>query len=927
IEADQKDSGQQSGADHNSYTKNDAEPVRSYLRKELATILYIEEDKITDQKDFSKIGLDSVVGVEVINQINEKYSLSLEAQVVYDYPTVEKLAEYIAAQTDRKSEIIAESDVHQLLNNEGVEVVQSSSGTNSLQSFLREKLSEILYIESHQITDKKEFSKIGLDSVVGVELINMINSEYATDLEAGCLYEYKNLELLTAYIAETIGIKPTEEKTKLPVAEELVEKVVLSTVENSEISSFLKSQLSKILFLEEARIGNRTKFAAIGLDSVVGVELVQVINETYETDIEAGCLYEYVTIEALSEYIAKEIDTATHSVPTPKAPVSKDSSVDIKADAKAIQPVPITEFVPEPPRRGKNGKVKLAELNSFGTLTKRNAKIEAVRLSEIGSGLVTKNGKKKEVQSDISAKESAKSETSSTVSGKQQQIAIVGLGGRYPGAKTLDKFWKNLRNGKNSITEIPAERWNFNDYYTKDKADRTKTRNKWGGFIADADKFSPLFFNISPREAENMDPQERLLLEVIWATIEDAGYTSENLNHSEVGVFIGNMINQYSLMTGDIRKSAAILNGSNWSLANRLSFFYDFRGPSIVINTACSSSLTAVYMACESIRRGECRHAIAGGVNLNLHPSKWIGLSNSGMIATKNQSQSMGNGEGYIPGEGVGTILLKTLEDAEADNDHIYGVITGGHINHGGRSSGFTVPNQDGQISLSKGILEKSGLTADQIHYIETASNGSQVGDPIEINGLNAAFGGGSKKIPIGTVKSNIGHCEAASGISQLTKVLLQYRNGQLVPSINSEPMNPAINLKETPFYVQNKVSAIDKQQPFRTLINSFGAGGSNTQLIVANYIKDHEKITPVAISRLIVLSAEDENQLKRVAGNLLGYLNKLHKNEQVSLTDLAYTLQTGRVDLEYRMCLQVQSVSELKDSLKNFLSGHQNDS
>ena len=865
--------------------------------------------------------------MEVVQKINDHYNLNLEAQVFYDYSTVKLLANHIADslsdESEPENEVMTEIEKPVQVDEKIVHEKKAVSvDHNELKNYLVAKLSDVLYLDQSAITDRKEFSKIGLDSVVGVELINLINTDYNTALEASCLYEYNNLQLLTEYLADELGLigTPTVETEKTVEAESPeVEINAIPDLNSDQLKSFLRTQLSKILYIEEQKIGDRTKFSTIGLDSVVGVEVVQVINDEYQTQIEAGSLYDYPDLESLTEFVSKQLSPVTTQ--------GKELKNELK-DVETVEPVTIAEAKPqvrlvnnpvlEKPAVNSSGKIQLTDLLNFVPVSKMNAskvKLPAINLSDP----YKINGSKKAVQkADQPEQESSALFKSNNDSA---EMAIVGLGGKYPESKDLEKFWKNLRSGKNCIIEVPKERWDFNDYFSTDKTDKAKTASKWGGFIADVDKFSPLFFNLSPREAENMDPQERLLLEVIWATIEDAGYTPYTLNKDSVGVFIGNMINQYSLIAKDPNQAAAILNGSNWSLANRLSFFYDFTGPSLVINTACSSSLTAIYMACESIKRGECKYAIAGGVNLNLHPSKWIGLSKGGMIGSEGKSQSLGNGEGYVPGEGVGTVLIKPLADAIADQDYIYGIIKGGHINHGGRSAGFTVPNPNGQKSLAANALKNAGISADQIDYIETASNGSQVGDPIEMSGLQHTFKNIRKNIPIGTVKSNIGHCEAASGISQVTKVLLQFKHHELVPSINSEPLNPAIDLTNSPFFIQSEVQKIAEDQPFNALVNSFGAGGSNAQLVISKYRNIVKKSVDRNISRLIVLSGEDQDALKRIAGNLVGYLNKLPKESLVTLEQLAYTLQVGRQALESRMAIEANDPKELSKLLKGFLS------
>ncbi|MDF4005356.1 SDR family NAD(P)-dependent oxidoreductase, partial [Luteibacter sp. PPL552] len=359
-------------------------------------------------------------------------------------------------------------------------------------------------------------------------------------------------------------------------------------------------------------------------------------------------------------------------------------------------------------------------------------------------------------------------------------IAIIGLAGRYPQAENLAQFWANLSAGRDSITEIPGDRWDHTLYFDADRNAPGKTYSKWGGFLDGVDRFDPRFFNISPREAELMDPQERLFLECVHATLEDAGYTRENVaEDGNVGVFAGVMYEEYQLYGAQQQAlgDAIAAPGSPASIANRVSYVCDFHGPSMALDTMCSSSLTAIHLACESLARGGCAVAIAGGVNVSIHPNKYLVLAQGRFISAKGRCESFGEGgEGYVPGEGVGAVLLKPLAQAQADGDHIYGVIRGTAINHGGKTNGYTVPNPNAQAKVVERALRGAGVDARQVSYIEAHGTGTSLGDPIEIAGLSKAFAGWTTDTgfcAIGSAKSNIGHCESAAGIAGVTKVLL----------------------------------------------------------------------------------------------------------------------------------------------------------
>lgn len=430
-------------------------------------------------------------------------------------------------------------------------------------------------------------------------------------------------------------------------------------------------------------------------------------------------------------------------------------------------------------------------------------------------------------------------------------IAIIGMSGRYPQAENTDEFWANLTAGRDAITEIPPDRWPLDGFYEPDRATAVATGrsySKWGGFLRDFDAFDPHFFRIAPRDAYAMDPQERLFLQASWEVIEDAGYTREELarrHQRRVGVFAG------VTKSGHARHGAARLptgetvvpSLSFASLSARTSYVLDLRGPSLTIDTMCSSSLTAIHEACEHLRRGSCELAVAGGVNLYLHPSDYVELCRSTMLSSQARVRSFGSGgDGFVPGEGVGAVLLKPLARALADGDQVLAVVRGTSINHGGRSHGYTVPSPTAQAELIRDALTRAGVPAREVSYVEAHGTGTELGDPIEVQGLSLAFEGSTDErqfCAIGSVKSAIGHLEAAAGIAGVTKAVLQLRHRTLVPSLHAEELNPGIRFEETPFFVQRTLAPWESQTPRIAAVSSFGAGGSNAHVILEEYVPD----------------------------------------------------------------------------------------
>jgi amino acid adenylation domain-containing protein len=655
--------------------------------------------------------------------------------------------------------------------------------------------------------------------------------------------------------------------------------------EDSELMAktirYLSAIVSRILKLPLSQVDARVTFDKYGLDSILMIEFVKELGMSF-TGVPSTIVFEYLTIEELARYFAGKYEPTLRAI------------VGMPADAGSFNPPLVT--VPN-----------------------------HILSSSRQSILMQKPGAPQ--ARAIAVSDSRK---------KSGDIAIVGVDGRYPLANDLSEFWRNLHDGRNCISEVPEERWDHRKYYEPSKDVAGATYSKWGGFIEGVDLFDPLFFEISRAQAQLMDPQQRLFLETVWNVLESAGYTRSQLRAHRVGVFVGSMYDHYPLVPDDRKVGEFIASSTAWSIANRVSYFFGFQGPSMAVNTACSSSLTAIHLACSSIRQEECHMAIAGGINLNLHPSKWVVLSFAGMIGSSGTSKGFGDGDGYIPGEGVGCLLLKSLADAMRDGDHIYGIIKGSFVNHGGRTSGFTVPNPHAQSDLVTEALRRAEVPPESIGYIEAAANGSAIGDAIEIAGLADAFKGSGRskddKIPIGTVKSNIGHLEAASGISQVTKVLLQFRHRQLAPSIHASPLNPLIDLQSTPFRIQQdaepwhnryiEVNGKRSKVPLRAMVSSFGVGGSNAHLVLEEFVAEDRDDTAASLGNgqwLIMVSAKSVPALRDNARQLAGFLADA-QSADVSLLEMAYTLHIGREPMDERLAIVAVSKHDLSIKLDLYI-------
>ena len=526
----------------------------------------------------------------------------------------------------------------------------------------------------------------------------------------------------------------------------------------------------------------------------------------------------------------------------------------------------------------------------------------------------------------------------------QEPIAIIGLAGRYPGAQDIQAYWQNLKAGKDCITDIPPKRWSLDNFYEPviDKAiAEGKSYLQCGGFIDGFADFDPIFFGISGRETHNMDPQERLFLTCSWQVLEDAGYTKASLqrkHQGRVGVFVGITKTGFNLYAPTLwaQGQGHVPRTSFSSVANRVSYLMNFSGPSLPIDTMCSSSLTAIHEACQHLKRNECEVAIAGGVNLYLHPSNYTELCSQRMLSPEGKCRSFGEGgNGFVPGEGVGAVLLKPCSQAKRDGDHIYALIKGSAINHGGKTSGYTVPSPNAQAQVIVEALTNAQVDPRTVSYIEAHGTGTQLGDPIEISGLTKAFEQKSDDpnisndsqygyCSIGSVKSNIGHLEAAAGIAGVSKIVLQMMHKQLVPSLHVQTINPNIDFEHTPFVVQRQlstwqnptlsVSGKRQQFPLTAGLSSFGAGGSNAHIILQQYQNNQSQTLDAHYPLIVLLSAKTVTELKTQAQNLRRHLERFATSywDEQQLQRLCYTLQVGREAMPVRAITQVSDIDTL---------------
>jgi amino acid adenylation domain-containing protein len=508
------------------------------------------------------------------------------------------------------------------------------------------------------------------------------------------------------------------------------------------------------------------------------------------------------------------------------------------------------------------------------------------------------------------------------------QIAVVGLSGRFPGAADVTEFWQNLVRGVCSITEIPSDRKRYWDL--AGLANRVKTSCRWGGFLSDIECFDALFFGISPGEAALTDPQQRLFLEEAWKAIEDAGYAADTLSEGRCGVFAGvfntdyqDLLTQANALTP---KPHELMGSAASILAGRVAYHLNLRGPAVAVDTACSSSLVAIHLACQALQLGEIDVAIAGGVTLYLTQKRYHLMEQVGMLSPSGKCRPFDDAaDGTVPGEGVGVVILKRLDEAIAAGDSIYGVIVASGTNHAGKTGGITVPNMRAQLDLFTEVNRRRGIAPEEIDYIEAHGTGTKLGDPIEFEALTTMLQGvGDQRIcRLGSLKANLGHTTAAAGVVGLIKLLLALRHEKIPPQINFQNPNGHSDFVKTPLRINTVLEPWERRPGHtrRAALNSFGFAGTNGYLLLeeaAELVREGQ--AEPGGHFWIIVSARTRDALRARATALAGWLAT--SGENVSLIDLSFTLAIGRAQLEERLAFQASCLADVSAGLERFLNG-----
>lgn len=668
---------------------------------------------------------------------------------------------------------------------------------------------------------------------------------------------------VAAPIAESRSV-PVE-----PAADRAPAAVVASAPDS--LKRRLRQQIAEFLRIAPETIDDGSPFVHYGLDSLASIQLVRTLEDTYGA-LPKVLLYECRTLTELAGYLLENApgacETAAASA-APLAPAAESEHADLVGE---VSPETLTMPTPEP------------------------------------------------IATD-------------------DPVAVVGMAGIFPGSPDYHALWRRLREGADLVSEIPAERFDWRPVYGDPQREPGKTNSRWGAFIEGVDEFDAEFFSISPLEAGLMDPQQRLLLTCAWHAVEDSGHRPGELNGTDTGVFVGATSHDYDghlIRIGRDRESHASLGVGHCILSNRISYQLGLYGPSETVDTACSSSLTALHRAVRAISDGECGAAIVGGVHLNLGPRLFVALGQLGVLSPDGVCRPFDEkADGMVRGEGVGALYLKPLSRALADGDTVHGLIRGSGVGHSGRAPSMTVPNPAAQAELIASVYRRAGVDPRTVTYIEAHGTATNVGDPIEVRGLRKAFADlmGSPEnaavepwCGIGSVKSNVGHLEAAAGLIGTVKTLLAMRHGELPASVHFDTANPLLELENSPFAVVAEhrpwprlTGADGSEIPRRAGVTSLGFGGTNAHVLLEEHIAgDRPPPLEDGAPRLFVLSARSEGALRAGAGRLADHLAARHADgePELPLDDVAFTLRVGREPMPWRLALVARGTTELLERL-----------
>lgn len=875
--------------------------IISELITEFSALLYLDTEEVNIDKPFQEMGLDSILGVELIKTLNRNYQLDIKASKLYEYPTICQLAGFL--EEALSVETFLETPVETIQSDKIFKLHQVEG------DFIHGKELTFQYrfgiADNACLRDHLVFGKCVLPTDAFIELVYASLREY---------FGVEQVLLKNIKINQSLTAVPGEEYLVQVNLKELNDGALRFTISSGAGTIHLKGFVE--LDTEQTTARN---FQPEGEPVFVctAAEFSRLLPEIRGIGIYS---HRGAPFYFHASHAAVKID---FSAAAPQTYLAELMSVGL-ACAMSYAPYRLNKgnadstWLP----------YEIEEVSIFAALqaTTYNCVVYAHEDTLLSFAITDQNDQPVLYIGKLQLKPVVKERPAAITTQTNTDVAIIGMSGRFPKAQHLTEFWENLKNGVDAIEEISTAQWPGYDWYHEEPYQDGRSYSKWGGFITDTDKFDPLFFGISPAEAIIMDPQQRLYLEECWKTMEDAGYSPKALNGKKVGVFVGVGAGDYLelLQKHNAGKSGFAFAGSSQAiLAARISYFLNLTGPALAIDTACSSALVAIDRAYQSILCGESEMALAGGISLMTTPLTHIWTSQVGMPSADGRCHTFDDeANGIVSGEGVGVILLKSLAAAERDGDQILAVIKGSGINQDGRTNGMTAPNARAQRELQSGVYEKYKIDPATITYVEAHGTGTKLGDPIEVDALNTSFSKYTSQknhCAIGSVKTNIGHVGFAAGVSGLMKCILMLRHGTYVPSLHYQHTNKEIDFSAGPFYVNTTLKEwpVAAEHPRRAAVNSFGFSGTNAHIVLEEYTGTVRPAVSTAPA-IVVLSAKNKERLQERVADLHKYLS-VHSHSDIY--SISYTLQTGRESMEERLAIVCTDIITLRQQLDLYLS------
>ncbi|MBQ4839760.1 SDR family NAD(P)-dependent oxidoreductase [Pseudoalteromonas luteoviolacea] len=928
--------------------------------REVSDLLKVPQSSIDGTTALFDIGFDSVSISELANVLTQATGVELPVSVFYDCTQIDELTHYLQSHLSQGDESATAQERTAVPQHPSAAAVAPSLSEDTVIAMI----SELLKVPASSIDGNTAFSDIGFDSVSLGELASHLSQALDVELSATLFYECTVVAELVAYLQTQLSHAPTQSPVQ-------ISKTAPSAPCNE---GDIIAEISELLKVPAESIDADTTFEQIGFDSVSLTELASALSARYEVELSTTVFYQCTCVGELVHHMNELLSDTQHQVRSTESVQPSATVVESQKEAHSDITQALLVLISDMLKIAKHDfdvHTPLDQLGfdsvSFAELAQAiNHRYQAELAPTIFYDINTVSAlaahlsdshsddkapveyveKVKTVHSqqpvDPSVRpyaedmqETEQQARHSTVDQDDDCIAIIGMDGQFPGASDIAQFWDNLKQGKDCVTEIPKERWDWRDVYGDTKQDPRATRSKWGGFLAQIDQFDAGFFGISSHEARQMDPQQRLLLQSAWHAIEDAGYAPESLSGSNTGVYIGiahtsgygSENNASDQGAGASMELSGPINAPSLG-PNRISYFLNLKGPSEPVETACSSALVALHRAVTALRSGDCRLCLVGGVNVIVTAQGHINLSRAGLLSEAGQCRAFAaNADGYVRSEGVATVLLKRLSEAKRDGDNILAVIRNSKVGYTGKGSGFAAPNTNSQATLIKACYEEKNIDPAQVSYVEAQGTGTEIGDAVEFQALTKAFKGAQQGgCALASVKTHVGHMEMASGMASLLKVVLQMQHNHLVANLHSDELNPHINIAQSPFYIPATAepwSRGSQRDPKVAGINAFGFGGVNAHVIVEQYrAPDPQSARQTHGPYVMLLSAKTQPQIAIQARNLLTWLAR---EPQLDLYRVAYTLQVGRSAMEERVAMVVNSQAEFVECLTQITQGEYN--